>query len=108
MDRFLLAENPMNTGKQYIVHTVRPKLIIEAVEASELPEGERLVHSTQHFRHTNSDGFAEDWILRIVDAYDDSERGEQQKLLDRAWRWFRSYMEWEDANIDEGEDAQWN
>jgi hypothetical protein len=50
----------------------------------------------------------ETWALIIRDVYDSSTNEELGKLLDRAWRWFRSYMEWEDANIDEKDDAQWN
>lgn len=111
MNRFLLAENPMNDGeniKQYIIHTIKPKLIIEAVDATEHPDVVSSGFPHQVYEYVNSDGIPETWALIIRDVYDGSTTEEQGKLLDRVWRWFRSYMEWEDGNINEQEDAQWN
>ena len=107
MDRFLLAENPMkDDGKQYVIHTIKPKTIIEAAEPSDELVSSGYPHAV--YKYTNSDGVPETWALVIRDVYDNSTNEELGKLLDRAWRWFRSYMEWEDENIDEQEDAQWN
>lgn len=108
MDRFLLAENPMKTGKQYVIHTTKPKLIIEAVDASEDPDVVSSGFPHQIYQYVNSDSITETWALIIRDVYDESTIEEQGKLLERAWRWFRSYLEWEDENIDESDDAQWN
>lgn len=107
MDRFLIAENPMNNEpRQFVIHTISPKCIIEAVEPDADPVSSGFPH--QVFSFVNSDGVKETWALVIRDLYDESTVEEQGKLLERAWRWFRSYMEWEDSNIDESEDAQWN
>lgn len=109
MDRFLLAENPMKSEPtQFIIHTVKPKCFIEAAVADEQPDviSSGLPHKVYEF--INIDGIPETWALIIRGVFDNSTVQEQGKLLDRAWRWFRSYMEWEDRNIDESEDAQWN
>jgi hypothetical protein len=107
MDRFLIAENPMNNEpKQFVIHTIKPKCIIEAAEPNTDPVSSGYPHKV--FEFVNSDGVPETWALIIRDAYDSSTNEELGKLLDRAWRWFRSYMEWEDANIDEQEGSQWN
>lgn len=94
--------------KQFIIHTIKPKAIIEAVDKSEFPDVVSSGYPHNVFSYQNSEGIYEYWALIIRDVYDSSTVAEQGKLLDRAWRWFRSYMEWEDTNIDEGEDAQWN
>ncbi len=109
MDRFLIAENPMNDDpKQYIIHTIKPKCIIEAVDALEFPDVVSSGYPHEVYEYVNSDGIKETWALVIRDVYDGSSNEELGKLLERAWRWFRSYMEWEDANIDEQEGSQWN
>lgn len=93
-------------GQQYIIHTINPKCIIEAAEPDSDPVSSGYPHKV--FKYINSDGLDETWALIIRDVHDNSSDEELGKLLDRAWRWFRSYMEWEDANIDEKDDAQWN
>ncbi|MCW0484084.1 hypothetical protein [Gaoshiqia sediminis] len=111
MDRFLLAENPINTDdviKQYIIHTIKPKCIIEAVNASDDSDVVSSGFPHQIFEFINSDGVPEIWALIVRDVYDHSSSDEIEKLLSRAWRWFRAYMEWEDGNIDEQEASQWN
>ena len=113
MDRFLLAENPIKQGneddqKQYIIHTIKPKLIIEAVNVNENPNVVSSEYPHQVYSYENSEGIGETWALVIRDVYDSSSNAEQGKLLDRAWRWFWAYLKWEDENIDESELSNFN
>lgn len=111
MDRFLFAENPLNEGeiqKQYVIHTVKPKCIIEAVDVAEQPDVVSSGYPHQVYSYENTDAIEETWALVIRDVYDGSTVAEQGKLLDRAWRWFRSYLQFQDSAVDEQEGAQWN
>ena len=98
MDRFLLAENPMRPEQSgiWIIHMLEPQAHIRCIEGKEAPA---VAH--QHYVYINTDNVAEEWTLAIqyisLDGLTDAEH---QHLLDRAWRWFRSYMKWEDNNID--------
>lgn len=111
LNRFLLAEDPRNGGALAIIHTIDPMAIIVAIEG----------HSqhTQPFRqyaYVNSDGIEELWTLYAhhlfttnMNAFDDEvSRQMVDKLLNRAWHWYKSYMEWEDGNIDMQDEASLN
>lgn len=53
------------------------------------------VSNTYAFR--NSDGVVEDWTLYV--HYIEANAKDASHILDRAWRWYRAYMEWEDEQI---------
>lgn len=115
MDRFLLAENPIKKPNSneynplYIIHTLEPKCIIEAIclnENFELKGSIELPYAK--FEHKNTDGAIEEWVLAIRDIYSTASTSNIEQLLPRAWRWYRSCLEWEDKNIDIQEDGKWN
>lgn len=113
MDRFLLAENPIKTpnsedyNKQYIIHTVQPKCIIEVVFVDEDPNVVSSGYPHQVFEFTNSDNVPDKMALIVRDPLGNSNE-QTGKLLPRAWRWYRTYIEWEDKNIDIQEEGKWN
>lgn len=81
---------------QYIVHALPPFSLIQALQGSgKVAVDNRLFQS---FGFRNSDGIIEDWTLVIV--YTEANFEQAEKLLSKAWRWYRSYMEWEDKQID--------
>lgn len=110
MDRFLLAENPMNKdGRIYIIHTVDPKCIIEVIDFFKQGKPDDATNlPSKNFFYINHDGISESWLLVIRDQCNKGSDKGYGALLDRAWRWYRSYLDWEDDNIDEKEDSQWN
>ena len=96
MDKFLLAENPQRSEQSglWIIHMLDPITIICCTQGQE-----EVGEIFKHFAFANIDGVQEYWTLSI---YFSNGNGDLEtkafKLLDRAWRWYRSYMEWEDAN----------
>lgn len=98
MDKFLLAENPMidpDDRDLYIIHAIPPFSMIQAVQgAGKAPVDQRLYQS---FAFRNIQGTIEDWTLVII--YSEGTPEQADKLLSKAWRWYRSYMEWEDKNL---------
>jgi len=107
MDRFLLAENPMkpNASQCAIIHTIDPIAIIRCeLDQKRAPAEHHLVQI-----YINSDGLPEEWTLEAHHLFTtnmnaaDSEAAKSiaEKLLVKAWRWYRSYLEWTDRNIDD-------
>lgn len=97
MDKFLIAENPMRPDRSglWIVHILNPKAIIRCDEGYVQVENPHA-----HYQFRNKDGVMEHWTLSAhhfftTDFISDPEE-QVTPLLDRAWRWFRSYLEWED------------
>ena len=105
MDKFLLAENPMRPDDHgvYIIHLLDPVAIITCMEGMVLMKKDsKDVFKKYQFR--NSDGIIEEWTFVIyhlakTNYGTDPDQG-PVKLLDRAWRWYRAYLEWEDKQID--------
>lgn len=103
MDKFLIAENPMREDSGiWVIHLLNPQAIIECLEGHVKTDK---IHKYYQFK--NSDGIIEEWTLsaHFFFTTDFISEPEQQviPLLDRAWRWFRSYMQWGDENIDTDE-----
>lgn len=100
MDKFLLAENPMREDSgTWVIHLLEPKAIIRCTE------GHVKIDSVyKHYQFKNSDGAIEEWTLSAYHFFTTDFLTEPETqaipLLDRAWRWYRSYMNWEDKNID--------
>jgi hypothetical protein len=111
MDKFLLAENPMRpeSSGPFIVHMLDPIAIIECSNTG-YHSRERMI--CQSYQYKNSEGMTEDWSLAIYHFFtpDLLEKPEDRalKLLDRAWRWYRAYMEWEDSNTETQEHGEQN
>lgn len=104
MDKFLLAENPMRPESGlWINHMLDPIAIIRCMEGNGEVDKIR-----QDYVYINVDNVPEQWTLSIFFIDKDIEEKEMHHLLDRAWRWYRSYMKWEDDNIDIDEQANEN
>jgi len=103
MDKFLLAENPMRPEQSgiWIIHMLDPVAIIQCTEGREDND-----NTFRHYVYINADNVPEEWTLSIffiaIDGLTDKDH---EHLLDRAWRWYRSYMQWEDKNIDIDDEA---
>lgn len=99
MDRFLLADNPRTNRGLSIVHMMDPVAII-IVDEGHVNTGKKQKHfeydyelytlSMHHFFTTNMAGLDDKIGNEMTD-----------KLLSKAWHWFKSYLQWEDEQIDE-------
>lgn len=77
----------------FLIHAIKPFSMIRAdlgrVEIkSNAPVG--------NYAFKNMDGLIEDWTLSVV--YSEGTREQCEQIISRAWRWYRAYMEWEDAH----------
>ncbi len=93
MDKFLLAENPMRPESSglWINHMLNPKTIIRCSEGHIIPP-EEIYH---YFQFMNNTGLLEEWTLSVYSMAGVESKENTLKLLDRAWRWFRSYLEFQ-------------
>lgn len=103
MDKFVLAENPMRENSDlFICHLLEPIAIFQAYEGSLSIDGK----ICKQYQFRNSDGLIEEWTLSTHHFFTTDFINEPElqvpKIMDKAWRWYRSYMEWEDKNIDDG------
>ena len=92
LTRFLIADNPMVEGSpSAIIHTVEPKAIIEILEGHvecASPYGHYVYHEeryTLRVHHLMTQEFDSEKHHLIIN-----------KLLDRAWHWYKAYMQWQD------------
>lgn len=79
---------PDNPGA-FIVHAIPPFALIRAELGQHQPDTLFVQYA---FRNMN--GVIEDWTLYI--HYIETSKDDTAKLLDKAWRWYRAYLEWED------------
>lgn len=108
MDKFIIGENPLRSGSgTWIIHLFNPQAHIECIEGHVRTNK---VH--KHYQFKNADGVIEEWTLsaQFFFTTDFLTEPEQQviPLLNRAWRWYRAYMQFEDNNINSDEDAKEN
>lgn len=99
MDKFLLAENPMVNVEgrdMYIVHALPPFSLIQAFQGAGRLNLDNYLYQSFAFR--NSTGQVEDWTLAII--YSEVSKDQAERVLSKAWRWYRSYLEWEDKQFD--------
>lgn len=93
------------TGGLWIIHLPNPNAIIEAVLIGEKVHAKNAVYFKE-YQYSNSDGILELWQLRLHHYFstlfcDDKEAEVQAfKMLDNAWHWYKSYLIFEDENID--------
>jgi hypothetical protein len=101
LTRFLIADNPMVEGSpSAIIHTIEPQAIIEVIEGHQ-----QCSSPFRHYSFVNIDGVPEYYTFRVhhlMTQEFDSEKHHLivTKLLDRAWHWYKAYMNWEDKQID--------
>lgn len=102
MDKFLLAENPMRPELSgcFIIHMLDPVAIIRCTQGV---TGDDTIRKSYSFE--NIDGVPEVWTLSVYHLFTTdflkTPEDRATKLLDRAWRWYRAYLEWEDKNREE-------
>lgn len=106
MDRFLLADNPMRPDQSgcFIIHMIDPISIIACHEN----HVDIINQPCRQYSYTNSDGILEHWTLSVHHMYtanmaaldDVNSQAMIDKLLKKAWHWYKAYMDWEDDNID--------
>ena len=101
MDKFLLAQNPMRPEQAgiWINHMLNPRAIIRCSEGHIKPPEEIY----QQFQFRNKQGNLEEWTLSVYQIFTSDisiTAAEQVKpVFERAWRWFRSYREWQENNF---------
>lgn len=110
MDKFLLAENPMRPDSPglYIISAVAPRCLIKVICLNDEEMVNDLSAIFDLFSYTSSDGLPEKYQLLILDYYDhkdvedvpDNQVADYRTMLRKAWHWYKSYLEWEDENID--------
>lgn len=109
LNRFLLAEDPRSSleGGTAIIHTIEPYSIIGVIH--------ELVEHTQPYRHFiyNEEESVTLYVHHMfttnMAAADEVESDKMiDKLLNRAWHWYKSYLEWEDQNLNEQDEAERN
>lgn len=104
LTRFLIADNPMVEGSpSAIIHTIDPQAIIIVIEGVELFKEGAQPH--RYYSFINIDGVKEDYTFQAHHLFTREFDSEQHhlivtKLLDRAWHWYKAYMEWEDSQPD--------
>lgn len=108
MDKFIIGENPLREGSgTWIVHLLNPQAHIECLKGHVQTDK---IH--KHYQFKNNDDVVEEWTLSAQFFFTTDFISEPEKqvipLLDRAWRWYRAYMKWEDGNIDINEQANEN
>lgn len=111
MFKFLLCENPMKPGRVFIIHTPEPACLIEAICLNDIEGNPEYVGKLDEifdlFSYKNTDGVIERWELLIVKYFDvspnenESTTVEYRHVIKRAWKWYLSYLQWEDKNIDQ-------
>jgi len=98
LTRFLIADNPMVEGSpSAIIHTLEPQAIIMIIE------GHRILFDTRPYRHFQFKDEKYTFIVHHLFArkFDKQHHIIVDKICSRAWRWFMSYMQWEDEQIKE-------
>lgn len=95
----MLAENPMREGRVFIIHTIKPKCLIEVCEPQDNPKSSGYPHGI--YEYFNTGRIKETWALIVRDVYDNPDLADVQNLLDKAWKWYKSYLKFEDKNIDD-------
>lgn len=97
MHKFLLAENPLapDSSGVFLLHALPPFALIRA-EQGQVRLKTGAVFCQYAFR--NSIDQVEDWTLFIHHL--EAGHEDAAKLLDKAWRWYRAYMEWEDKQFE--------
>jgi hypothetical protein len=91
MDKFLLAQNPMTGGKsgQFVIHMLDPVMIITC-QTGHL---ELYGRTYRQYQFADKGSTIYLWTLSVHHSQDGTNLERENAILDRAWRWFRSYLE---------------
>lgn len=112
MDRFLLAEKPMHPEKSgcFILHTIEPEMLIE-VHHEAFGAGDNKLFFTGNYENK---GVIETITFTVCQLFPKKRKvTEELKIkishaFERAWRWYVSYLKWEDESFDEKDQANFN
>lgn len=103
MDKFILGENHMRDAKSrdlFIIHLLNPIAIFQA----HLGTVEVKNKIFKHYQFLNNDGKIVEWTLSthhfFTTNFVSDPKDQVIPLMDKAWRWYRSYLNWEDNNLD--------
>jgi len=93
----------------YIIHLLNPiAIIVATLQPKRVPAS--AIKKTYYYK--DSEGLTEEWTLYFHHLFTTDFITEPEKqampLLDKAFRWYRAYLEWEDKNIDMDNYAQEN
>lgn len=109
MDRFLLCENPMKDENRpiYILQNIKHRMLIQVIPYGDLEHtGYTLEDVFDLFTYDNPAGFTENYMLKVVEFYDlditeiDEVMPEIRLHITKAWKWYKSYIIWQDKEID--------
>lgn len=109
MDRFLLCENPLKDKYRpiYILQTIKHKMLMHLIPYDDLSELDyNLDDVFDLFEYDNPDGLTEKYMLKVIDFYDltddeiDDYMPEIRLHIKKAWKWYKSYLIFSDAQID--------
>lgn len=111
MDRFMLVENvnrEEDTRPIYILQTSKPAMLIHIIPFDNLDDvNYKFDDVFDLFRYVNPDGLIENYMLKMVRNYDfrteqaiDLNIQKIRKDINKAWRWYLSYLQAQDAEID--------
>ncbi len=110
MDRFLLCENTLKDahGPIYILQTIKHKMLIHVIPYDDLSELDYSLDDVfDLFEYHNPDGFTEKYMLKVVDFYNisifddiDDYMPEIRLHIKKAWKWYKSYIIWQDKQAD--------
>lgn len=109
MDRFLLCENPLKDKYRpiYILQTIKHKMLMQLIPYDDLSELDYNLNDVfDLFEYDNPDGFTETYMLKVVEFYDLSEdemddyMPEIRLHIKKAWKWYKSYIIWQDKQAD--------
>ncbi|SDE79516.1 hypothetical protein [Riemerella columbipharyngis] len=100
---FILAEIPIKDGsfndKRLWVYCPSALSLMEFVCGNDF-EAVPINFFTKK-EYINTDGVAEEWGIAFTQNNCEATEVDEQALVERAWKFFKSYLEWEDRHIDE-------
>lgn len=104
---FMIAENPVSEqsrGKEFILHTRNPRLLIRVLEITDMDEKEKeklLAKMVENASLTFVNG--EEFLLYPVQVYDQTPMPVKDiaSFMRRAADWWHAYIKWEADNAPE-------
>ena len=98
MKDFLLAEDPLEIGEEFILHTHEPRCLIRVIRG---PFEEAFLNKFEDKKGYTRELTGENFILAVADNYDYIlySAEEMEAALDRAARWYVNYLSKLDKDI---------
>lgn len=89
MDKFLLASNPMREGSgEWIIQMITPVATIRCFPGhGQIIDPDR----EKHYQYMQENDKPAQWTLSV--HFIEDPKADCVHILDRAWRWFRSYLQ---------------